>query len=149
MAAPQEPKRYRRNLADEVDSAAVCETLPAAGEDTRRSAIFAELPAAGREHAPRDGATPRVTVEPLGRTFDAPAGLTVLEAAQFARVRLPRMCRNGTCRTCLCRIVSGSVGYTIEWPGLTREEKAQGLMLPCVAIARTDLLLDVPEAEEI
>jgi ferredoxin len=94
-----------------------------------------------------DGATPRVTVEPLGRTFDAPAELTVLEAAQFARVRLPRMCRNGTCRTCLCRLVSGTVRYTIEWPGLTREEKAEGLVLPCVAVAQTDLLLDVPDAE--
>jgi ferredoxin len=93
------------------------------------------------------GATPRVTVEPLGRTFDAPAELTVLEAAQFARVRLPRMCRNGTCRTCLCRLVSGTVRYTIEWPGLTREEKAEGLVLPCVAVAQTDLLLDAPDAE--
>lgn len=91
--------------------------------------------------------TPRVTIEPLGMTFDAPAELTVLEAAQVARIRLPRMCRNGTCRTCLCRIVSGTVQYTIEWPGLTREEKADGLVLPCVAIALTDLVLDVPEAE--
>jgi len=90
---------------------------------------------------------PRVTVEPLGRSFDAPAGVTLLEAAQSARVRLPRLCRNGTCRTCLCRVVSGAVRYTIDWPGLTREEKAEGLVLPCVAIALTDLLLDAPDAE--
>ena len=96
-----------------------------------------------------DDATPRITILPLGRTFEAPAGLTVLEAAEFARIRLPRLCRNGTCRTCLCRIVSGTVRYTIEWPGLTREEKAEGLTLPCVAIAQTDLALDVPDAEEV
>ena len=65
---------------------------------------------------------PLVRIEPLGATFDAPDSLTLLEAAAFAHVSLPRSCRNGTCRSCLCRIVSGSVRYTIEWPA-SREEK--------------------------
>ena len=39
MASPQELKRYRRNLADELDSAAVYDTLSAAEKDARRSAI--------------------------------------------------------------------------------------------------------------
>ncbi|EMD9436966.1 MULTISPECIES: 2Fe-2S iron-sulfur cluster-binding protein [Burkholderia] len=89
---------------------------------------------------------PLVRIEPLGATFDAPDSLTLLEAAAFARVSLPRSCRNGTCRSCLCRIVSGSVRYTIEWPGLSREEKADGYTLPCVAVATSDLVLDVPDA---
>ena len=90
-----------------------------------------------------------VRVEPLGRTFEAPDSLTVLEAAGFANLRLPRSCRNGTCRTCMCRLVSGSVSYTIEWPGLSREEKAESLMLPCVAVARSDLVIEVNDAVEI
>ncbi|CAM2150417.1 ferredoxin [Paraburkholderia tropica] len=90
---------------------------------------------------------PVVRVEPLGATFEAPPELTLLEAASFAGIRLPRLCRNGTCRTCLCRIVSGEIRYTIEWPGLSREEKAQGDVLTCVAVALTDLVLDVPDAE--
>jgi ferredoxin len=90
---------------------------------------------------------PVVRVEPLGGEFEAPAELTLLEAASFAGIRLPRLCRNGTCRTCLCRIVSGEIRYTIEWPGLSREEKAEGYVLTCVAVAQTDLVLDVPEAE--
>lgn len=90
-----------------------------------------------------------VRIEPLGRTFEAPDSLTVLEAAGFAGLRLPRSCRNGTCRTCLCRLVSGTVSYTIEWPGLSREEKADGFILPCVAIAQSDLVVEVPDAEEI
>jgi ferredoxin len=90
-----------------------------------------------------------VRVEPLGRTFDAPESLTVLEAAGFANLHLPRMCRNGTCRTCLCRLVSGSVRYTIEWPGVSAEEKAQGYILPCVAVAQSDLVLDAPDAADI
>jgi ferredoxin len=87
-----------------------------------------------------------VRIEPLGAHFDAPESLTLLEAAGFARVSMPRSCRNGTCRTCLCRIVSGTVRYTIEWPGLSREEKADGYTLPCVAVATSDVVLDVPDA---
>jgi ferredoxin len=93
-----------------------------------------------------EGAVPRVRVEPLGVTFDAPPELTLLEAASFAGIHLPRLCRNGTCRTCICRVVSGEVRFTIEWPGLSREEKAEGYVLTCVAIAQTDLVLDVPDA---
>ncbi|WP_322053468.1 2Fe-2S iron-sulfur cluster-binding protein [Paraburkholderia bannensis] len=102
------------------------------------------------EHTPTDHAeapVPVVRVEPLGCEFEAPPELTLLEAASFAGVRLPRLCRNGTCRTCLCRIVSGEIRYTIEWPGLSREEKAEGYVLTCVAVACTDLVLDVPDAE--
>jgi ferredoxin len=92
---------------------------------------------------------PLVRVEPLGQSFESPDSLTILEAAGFANLRLPRSCRNGTCRTCICRLISGSVSYTIEWPGLSKEEKAEGLILPCVAVAQSDLVLDVPEASQI
>lgn len=88
-----------------------------------------------------------VRIEPHGYTFESPAPLSILEAATAGRVRLPRSCRNGTCRTCMCRLVSGSVSYRIEWPGLTREEKAEGWILPCVAMAATDLVIAAPEAE--
>ena len=93
-----------------------------------------------------ESTVPRVRVEPLGVTFEAPPELTLLEAASFAGIRLPRLCRNGTCRTCFCRVVSGEVRFTIEWPGLSREEKADGYVLTCVAVALTDLVLDVPDA---
>ncbi|KGC41546.1 2Fe-2S iron-sulfur cluster binding domain protein [Burkholderia pseudomallei] len=86
-------------------------------------------------------------VEPLGAGFDAPESLSLLEAAGFADVSLPRSCRNGTCRTCLCRLREGSVAYRIEWPGVSAEEKAEGYILPCVAIAQSDLVIEVPHAE--
>ncbi|HEY3599245.1 MAG TPA: 2Fe-2S iron-sulfur cluster-binding protein [Paraburkholderia sp.] len=94
-------------------------------------------------------ATFTVRVEPLGRTFDAPSSLTVLEAAGFADLRLPRSCRNGTCRTCLCKMTAGRVHYQIEWPGLSAEEKAEGYILPCVAIAEADLVIEVPDAVDL
>lgn len=90
-----------------------------------------------------------VRIEPHGYMFESPASVTLLEAATAARVRLPRSCRNGTCRTCLCKLVSGRVSYRIEWPGVTREEQADGWVLPCVAVAETDLVIEVPEAEPI
>lgn len=51
MASAQELHRYRRNLADELDSAAVYDTLSAVEKDADRRRIFAELAASEREHA--------------------------------------------------------------------------------------------------
>ncbi|WMY12356.1 2Fe-2S iron-sulfur cluster-binding protein [Paraburkholderia phenoliruptrix] len=89
---------------------------------------------------------PLVRIEPLGRSFEAPDSLTILEAAGFADLRLPRSCRNGTCRTCICKMTAGQVRYTVEWPGLSREEKQEGYILPCVAIAQTDVVIEAPDA---
>ena len=91
---------------------------------------------------------PRTTarVEPGGFRFDTGAGCTLLQSAEAAGIELPSSCRNGTCRTCLCRLLDGEVRYRIEWPGLSREEKAEGWILPCVAEPVGDVRLDVPLA---
>jgi hypothetical protein len=34
------------------------------------------------------------------------------------------------------------VAYSIEWPGLSAEEKAEGWILPCVALARSPCVLE-------
>lgn len=86
----------------------------------------------------------QVRIEPSGVSFEADASLTLLEAAGFAGVSLPRSCRNGTCRTCLCRLGACRIEYRIEWPGVSAEEKSEGYILPCVAMARTDLVLIYP-----
>lgn len=87
-----------------------------------------------------------VRIEPHGLAFEAPAGMPLLQAARAAGVVLPSSCRNGTCRACICKLRSGRVGYAIEWPGLSREEKAEGWILPCVAMAEAALVLEVPRA---
>lgn len=89
---------------------------------------------------------PRLRIEPAGWVVAVPAGSSLLEAAQQGGVRLSRSCRNGTCRRCLCQLRAGSVSYRIEWPGLSREEKAEGWILPCVALAIADLTIDAPAA---
>lgn len=87
-----------------------------------------------------------VRLEPLGVSWHAPAHQPLLTSARAAGIELPSSCRNGTCRTCLCHLKRGQVGYRIEWPGLSLEEKLDGCILPCVAYPLTDLVVDVPGA---
>ncbi|MDQ2819928.1 MAG: 2Fe-2S iron-sulfur cluster-binding protein [Pseudomonadota bacterium] len=82
-----------------------------------------------------------------------PAGLhcsgataSVLHSAEAAGISLPSSCRNGTCRTCLCRMRSGRVRYLVDWPGLSADERRDGDILPCVAVPLSDLVLEVPSA---
>ena len=76
----------------------------------------------------------------------APPDQPLLLSALAAGHALPSSCRNGVCRTCICRLHSGSVTYRMQWPGLSAEEKANGLFLPCVAYPASDLVMSVGEA---
>lgn len=92
-----------------------------------------------------------VRLLPSGRCFPADALNTVWQAARDAGVRLPSSCRNGTCRSCLSRLIEGQVAYHIDWPGVSREERAEGWMLPCVAYPESDLVLEaavLPEDDQ-
>ena len=44
------------------------------------------------------------------------------------------------------RLLQGQVAWTVDWPGLLAEEKREGWILPCVACARSDLVLQAPAA---
>lgn len=87
-----------------------------------------------------------VTITPHDWRFDAADGTSLLAAARLADIELPASCRNGTCRTCICRLTDGKVRYSIEWPGLSADEKREGYILPCVAIAESDVVIHVPAA---
>lgn len=90
---------------------------------------------------------------PSGWQFDAPADTPVLLAAQAVGIKLPSLCRNGTCRACLCQAQTGGapapVAYRIDWPGLSRDEKAEGWLLPCCAYARGELVIDASDAARV
>ena len=87
-----------------------------------------------------------VTLPLQGWAFAASTTQSILQSAQDAGLELPSSCRNGTCRTCLCRMRSGSVRFLVEWPGLSVDEKQEGWILPCVAAPTADVALDVPGA---
>lgn len=83
---------------------------------------------------------------PLGASIPAGGG-TVLQACEAAGIDLPNSCRNGTCRTCLCRFESGSLRYLVDWPGLSIEEKRDNYLLPCVAVPTSDMVVNAPLAK--
>jgi ferredoxin len=91
----------------------------------------------------------KVRLAPSGLAFDAEADTTLLKAAEDAGIELPSSCRNGTCRTCICRRLSGETRHTIQWPGLSADEKDEGWILPCVAQALSDVSLEVPGARSL
>ena len=92
--------------------------------------------------APPDLLSPvfQARIEPGGQHFDAPADLPLLVAAERAGLPVVSSCRNGTCRACICQLVSGHVKYRIEWPGLSVDEKQAGTILPCVAHPVSDVV---------
>ena len=100
-----------------------------------------------QQHAMAETTFPIFTarIEPDGAVFEAPASLPLLQAAELAGLTLlASSCRNGTCRSCICRLVSGQVVYRIEWPGLSLDEKREGYILPCVAHPLSDVVIELP-----
>jgi ferredoxin len=93
--------------------------------------------------APPESASPvfQARIEPGAQPFDAPADVPLLLAAERAGLAVVSSCRNGTCRSCICQLVSGQVTYRIEWPGLSIDEKQAGTILPCVAYPASDVVL--------
>ena len=77
----------------------------------------------------------------FGEQFDAWPDRPLLHSMEQGGVSWPSSCRNGTCRTCIGQLVSGSVRYEIEWPGLSAEEREEGYVLPCVAYPCSDVVL--------
>ncbi|HEX5358249.1 MAG TPA: 2Fe-2S iron-sulfur cluster-binding protein [Aquabacterium sp.] len=86
----------------------------------------------------------KLTIEPAHLSCEMNEGQSLLEAALAAGINMPRSCRNGTCRACMCRLEAGQIRYRIEWPGLSPDEKDEGWVLPCVAVPLGDVVLSAP-----
>ncbi|MEO6921600.1 MAG: 2Fe-2S iron-sulfur cluster-binding protein [Collimonas sp.] len=90
-----------------------------------------------------------VRIEPKNWDFEASGAIPVMEAARQSAINLPSSCRNGTCRTCMCRLLSGEIRYQIAWPGLSSDEKKDGYILPCIAYPQSDLVIEEPRATQL
>lgn len=88
-------------------------------------------------------------VLPADLVCDIEDGMTLLHALEAGRIEVPSSCRNGTCRTCVCQLLQGTVRYGIEWPGLSSEEMEEGFVLPCVAYATSDVVLQQEAARGV
>jgi CDP-4-dehydro-6-deoxyglucose reductase/ferredoxin-NAD(P)+ reductase (naphthalene dioxygenase ferredoxin-specific) len=71
-----------------------------------------------------------------------PEGVTIPEAALADGIAYPHGCHSSRCGSCKSRLVSGAVDLLDHSRfALSEEEQAQGLILACRAIPRTDAIV--------
>ena len=71
------------------------------------------------------------TVEQRGTT-------TILQSARWAGLQAPSTCEAGHCATCMAQLVEGEVDMMVN-DALTPEEVAEGLVLTCQSVPRSDV----------
>lgn len=82
----------------------------------------------------------RAILPQTGRTIEIPAGETLLGAALGQSIDYPHGCRSGRCGACKSRLLDGEVDLLPHTPfALSAEERAQGLILACRALPRSDV----------
>ncbi|MFU8877310.1 MAG: CDP-6-deoxy-delta-3,4-glucoseen reductase, partial [Wenzhouxiangellaceae bacterium] len=92
----------------------------------------------------------RIHLANRDRQFRAREDETVLSAALRQGIMLPYSCRNGTCASCKCRLVQGTIRYPYNPPAaLEPDELADGAMLACQAVADSDLEIEATEIEQV
>ncbi|MCA9903897.1 MAG: 2Fe-2S iron-sulfur cluster binding domain-containing protein [Anaerolineae bacterium] len=80
-----------------------------------------------------------------GAQFSVEADETILEAAERAGLLLAYSCRNGTCRSCLTRVLSGCAEHDPDYAdelNIDADELADHYRLLCSALACSDLTLE-------
>jgi len=87
-----------------------------------------------------------VTIAGSGHRFEVDEDETILDAAIRQDIGLPYGCRNGFCGACLATLVEGEVEYPDGEPDKLIDA-AEDACLPCQAVPRSDLVLEVEEIE--
>ncbi len=83
-----------------------------------------------------------VTFISEGKSAPLPPNEPILDIAESIGVEIDNACRSGTCGSCKVKLVSGIVSMEYE-DALTKEEKAQNVILACQAISVDDVEVDV------
>jgi len=65
----------------------------------------------------------------------------ILELAEDNGVEIENDCRQGICGTCKTKLLSGKVEMDVD-DGLTSEDIDQDMILPCVAVPKTDVSIE-------
>lgn len=77
-----------------------------------------------------------------GVRVQAADGENLLELAERHGVKIPSLCRGGTCGTCKVPLKSGPVDLEVT-KGLSKAERLRGVVLACSSKVRGDLVVDV------
>jgi benzoate/toluate 1,2-dioxygenase reductase component len=80
------------------------------------------------------------------RFVDCGANEKVLDAAFRNRINLPMDCSDGVCGTCKCRAENGAYDLGDDYidEALTSDEAAEGLVLTCQMVPRSDCVIAIP-----
>ena len=81
-------------------------------------------------------------------THHVPDGEYILRSFEQQGDPLPFSCRNGCCTACAVRVISGSIDQR-EALGLSRELRARGYGLLCVARATGPLEVETQDEDEV
>ena len=81
-------------------------------------------------------------------THDVPEGEYILRSFEQQGDPLPFSCRNGCCTACAVRVIDGELDQR-EAMGLSRELRAKGYGLLCVARATSALEAETQDEDEV
>ena len=81
-------------------------------------------------------------------TLDVPEGEYILRNFEAHGEQLPFSCRNGCCTACAVRVLSGVIDQE-DGIGLSKEMKAKGYALLCIAKAVGPLEVETQEEDEV
>jgi phenol hydroxylase P5 protein len=91
----------------------------------------------------------RITVEPLGQSFDCAEGQTLLDAALRSGIHLPHACGHGLCGTCKVQVTDGEIEHgDASSFALMDLERDEGKCLACCATPQADLVIEADVDEE-
>jgi len=82
-----------------------------------------------------------VRFDKLNRTIDCPADMTLLKAAQQAKIPMPSSCQRGMCGTCRTKLISGTVDMR-HGGGIRPRDVDKGFILPCCSRPTSDIVLE-------
>jgi ferredoxin len=84
----------------------------------------------------------KITFQKSGKTFDwESSSNNVLDFAEDKGIQMESGCRMGVCGSCKVKLLSGSVTMETE-DGLEDADKADRMILPCVAVPESDLVIE-------
>ncbi len=85
----------------------------------------------------------KIEFKKTGKTvgWDSSFG-NILDFAEAKEIRMESGCRAGICGACKVKLLSGKVAMETE-DGLDENDRSQNMILPRVAVPKTDIVVEV------